>query len=104
MDQIKIRQNAVRRYLAGESVTTICQDLGVSRKWFYKWYNRHQAGAENWYEDQSKAPKRCPHKINSAVEKLVLNIRDNLSNVRLGFCMRVITSSFSRSSFIFYLI
>jgi len=82
MDQTKIRQNAVRRYLAGESVTTICQDLGVSRKWFYKWYNRHQAGAENWYEDQSKAPKRCPHKINSAVEKLVLNIRDNLENTK----------------------
>ena len=38
------RQRAVARYLKGESATAICQSLGHSREWLYKWVKRQQQG------------------------------------------------------------
>jgi len=82
MDQSTCRQEAIRRYLMGESVTALCREFNVSRKWFYKWYNRYQTGASNWYQDQLKAPKHQPHKIDNEVEQLVLKVRDQLEQTK----------------------
>lgn len=38
----KKRKEAIRRYLAGESISSICRDLGRSRRWFYEWHKRYQ--------------------------------------------------------------
>jgi putative transposase len=82
MDQITCRQEAIKRHLMGESVTDICRELKASRKWFYKWYNRYQSGAPDWYKDHSKAPQHKPHKINGEVEQLVLNVRQKLEETK----------------------
>ena len=70
MNKIECRKEAVRRRHMGESVASICRELNVSRKWFYKWYNRYQSNDSNWHQDQSKAPKHRPHKIDNEVERL----------------------------------
>jgi transposase InsO family protein len=82
MNETERRQEAVRRYLAGENVTVICRELKASRKWFYKWYNRYQTGASNWYHDQSKAPKHQPHQIDNEVEQLVVKVREQLEQTK----------------------
>ncbi len=82
MDSIRTRQEAVRRYLMGERITTICHDLQVNRKWFYKWYNRYQTGADDWYQDQSKAPQNHPKKVHEEIERLVLKVRDELEQTK----------------------
>jgi transposase InsO family protein len=84
MDQATRRQEAVRRYLEGDSVTVICRDLKTSRKWFYKWYNRYQTGATDWYHDQSKAPKHQPQQIDQEVERLIVKVREQLEQTKFA--------------------
>jgi len=36
----KLRIKAIVRYLDGVNPKPICEDLGRSKKWFYKWLNR----------------------------------------------------------------
>ena len=81
MDQITCRQEAIKRHLMGESVTDICRELKASRKWFYKWYNRYQSGAPDWYQDHSKAPQHKPKKSPARVTFLVLLSRDSMDSV-----------------------
>ena len=39
------RQLAVQRYLDGAPIAVICQEMGCSKSWLYKWRDRYQAGA-----------------------------------------------------------
>jgi len=39
---IHLRQQAIRLFESGKSVTEICTTLGRSRTWFYKWQGRHR--------------------------------------------------------------
>jgi hypothetical protein len=55
MNVQQIRQEAIRRHLLGESLKTICTDLHVSRKWFYKWYRRSKSCGDDWYQIQSSS-------------------------------------------------
>jgi putative transposase len=82
MEETARRKEAVRRCLAGEKVNVIYRELKTSRKWFYKWYNRYRAGAADWHQDQSKAPKRQPAKIDEEVERLVLKVRQQLEQTK----------------------
>ncbi|MCU0954732.1 MAG: hypothetical protein MUC37_09025 [Hyphomicrobium sp.] len=34
---------------------------GISRETFYVWKRLRESGAEDWYEEFSRAPDRCPH-------------------------------------------
>jgi Homeodomain-like domain-containing protein len=34
-----LRREAIRRRLSGEQRRDICQDLGRSTRWFYKWWS-----------------------------------------------------------------
>lgn len=82
MDKEQLRQNAICRHLMGESITLICRDLQVSRKWFYKWHSRYQTGLDDWYKDQSRAPGTTPRKVEKCLEHLVLKIRDELEHTK----------------------
>ena len=78
MDKQTLRRYAIKEYLSGNPVSTICQQLNVSRKWFYKWYKRYQNGREGWYKDQPKIAKTIPNKLDASMEELILSIRDRL--------------------------
>lgn len=82
MEAEQLRKEAICRHLTGESVTFICYELHVSRKWFYKWRNRYKSGNESWYKDESKAPKKILNKINKTMEQLILSIRDRLEKTK----------------------
>ena len=78
----QLRKEAIRRYLSGVSITIICKEFQISRKWFYKWLKRYESGKEFWYKDESKAPKTIPNKINKTMEQLILSIRDKLEKTK----------------------
>jgi putative transposase len=81
----RVRQVAVRRHLAGESVGAICRSLGRARAWFYKWWERQQTGQEDWWTDRSRRPHGHGRAIGPPLEGLVLEVRDRLESQGL-FC------------------
>ena len=77
-DEIALRQEAVRRFLAGEKPAAICSQMGLSRQWFYKWLKRYRNGDENWFEDESRRPHNNPQKTSADLEQIVVKIRQTL--------------------------
>ena len=69
------RQSAVGRYLAMESITAICQDIGRPRKWLYKWIGRFGSGDPDWFRDDSRRPKHMPSKTPAEMAAQVIAAR-----------------------------
>ena len=54
------------------TVRQLCEQAGVSRETFYVWRRRRDSGDQRWFEDRSRAPRRCPHATSpKIVAKLV---------------------------------
>ena len=79
------RQRAVARYLRGESATAICQSVGRSREWLYKWVRRQQAGGPAWADEHSRRPPPSPRQVASALESTIVTTRHSLQQRQL-FC------------------
>lgn len=69
------RYELVHRYGAGESMTALCIEYGVSRKTGHKWLERYDQGGRNALSDRSRAPRRHPNRTPSEVEELLLSLR-----------------------------
>ena len=56
--QQRDRKLAVERYSNGEHITSIAQSMGYSRKWVYKWIERHDSSddAEVGEDDFGSVP------------------------------------------------
>jgi hypothetical protein len=76
----ELRQEAVRRRLAGESPTEIAQALGRTTRWVRKWVARHgeEAGTEAWAESRSRAPHHSPTRTSVELETLIVDARARL--------------------------
>jgi hypothetical protein len=85
--QERDREEAIKSYLKGESITAIAQKLGYSRPWVYKWIERYQAIGEtnHWQEDQARCPHSNPRQLPGAVVEAVKLARLHLYNQGL-FC------------------
>jgi transposase InsO family protein len=79
------RERAVRRYRAGEDVTTIAASLGRSRQWVYKWCTRATEGGVTWAAERSRQPHGHPGALPADVVAAVRLIRLELYNAGL-FC------------------
>src|SRR5664279_3873116 len=86
MKEYQQRQEAVSRYLAGEKVKIIAKSLDKSRKWVHEWINRYKAnsGIDNWYKDQSKAPKKTNRILPQELEQQILLIRNELAHEKMA--------------------
>jgi transposase len=73
------RQDAIERYLAGEPIETICQEMGCSKSWLYKWKNRYEANKPEWLQERSRRPRRTPTQTSAALERAIVHLRDSLS-------------------------
>jgi putative transposase len=76
----ELRKQAVQRYIAGESPKAICTSLDRSKKWFFKWLNRYQSGAEDWYQERSRAPLTRPSELSTAEEEIITATRKRLDS------------------------
>jgi putative transposase len=74
--KIALRQEAIRRYLAGEKVVAIGRSLGRSRQWVARWIERYQPDLpEESLRDRSHAPRNAHFKWCDEVRQQVLNSR-----------------------------
>lgn len=73
------RQLAVKRYLDGDPIERICQEMGCSKSWLYKWKNRYQAAEPTWSQERSRRPKTTPAKTPEAIEAALIDLRRTLS-------------------------
>jgi putative transposase len=79
------RRQAIERYLHGESPTAICQSLGHSREWLYKWLKRHESGDAHWAVERPRRPIRSPRRLASELEAAIVATRRSLAHRHL-FC------------------
>jgi len=73
------RQLAVERYLAGDPIAVICQELGCAKSWLYKWKQRYQAAEPTWSQERSRRPKTTPARTPEAIEAEITRLRQTLS-------------------------
>lgn len=78
----KIRKQAIILYLEKEQPIDICRELNRGKTWFYKWLHRYQTGDPNWYKEQSRAPRKIPHKTDVETENMIINIRNKLESTK----------------------
>jgi len=79
------RRNAVQRFFRGEEPRAICESIGRSRSWLYKWVARYTAADPAWCEEASRRPRTNPHRTPVEIEELVELVRRSLYNKGL-FC------------------
>lgn len=70
---VRRRRAALRRWQAGESVATICAELGYSRASLYRWRERYRAGGLAAVLDHYRPGGR--RRLPELVERLVVSTR-----------------------------
>ena len=75
----KERQQAIERYIMGQSPSAICASMGYSREWFYKWLRRFEAGDPDWFRNRSRRPHRNPASTSPELEAQVVTVRRYLA-------------------------
>ena len=73
------RQLAVERYLDGDSIEVICQEMGCAKSWLYKWKHRYQATDPAWSQERSRRPATTPATTPEAIEAEIVALRQALS-------------------------
>lgn len=86
MNEYQHRQEAINRYLQGEKVSAIATLLARSRKWVHHWINRYKANStrDNWFKDESKAPKKTNKTLDDYKEQQIISIRNDLMKEKMG--------------------
>ena len=64
------------------SITDLSQKYGISRPTVYKWLNRYKELGIDGLNEQSRAPKSCPHRTSQKI--LDLLIQEKLKNRKRG--------------------
>jgi len=64
------------------SVSALSQKYGISRPTVYKWLTRYKDYGVEGLNEQSRAPKHCPHRTNKKILDLV--IAEKLKNRKRG--------------------
>lgn len=71
-----LRSEAIKRYEAGESATSICLSLGKTRQWLYKWLHRKEELSQN------SRPNRVHNRTPVEIEEAVINVRKRLQTTK----------------------
>lgn len=69
------RVKLIARLLDGESMTSLCEEFGISRKTGYKILERYQDIGTQAFTDRSRRPIRLANQLPLQVEKYILNIK-----------------------------
>jgi transposase len=69
------RVQFVARRLAGEPMSDLCREFGISRKTGYKIFDRYQECGVHGLSDRSRRPYRYAHQLPFQVENYILNLK-----------------------------
>ena len=75
----KERQQAIERYIMGQSPSAICASMGYSREWFYKWLRRFETGDPDWFRNRLRRPHGHPASTSPELEAQVVTVRRYLA-------------------------
>lgn len=78
------RQDAVKRYRDGEPIERICQEMGCSKSWLYKWKKRYRFDEPDWSQTHSRRPETTPTKTPESLEAEIVRLYQTLSPGELG--------------------
>jgi|SRR5918999_854155 transposase-like protein len=78
------RQEAVKRYFDEEPIERLCQEMGCSKSWLYKWKNRYQVTEPDWSQAHSRRPQTTPTKTPEAVASEIVRLSQTLSPEQSG--------------------
>lgn len=74
-----LRQEAIRRRLAGESRKVICATLNRATSWFDKWWSEYQHNPGTDFSNRSRAPHTSPQRVSEETQRLIVSVRQQLS-------------------------
>jgi len=74
-----LREEAIRRRLAGESVSAVARSLNRSREWVHLWLRRYDPDDPDWSVSRSRAAKRVVRQLPPEVTELVVAARKRLA-------------------------
>src|SRR5260370_31658088 len=69
------RRQFVARRLAGEAMTELCREFGISRKTGYKIFDRYKECGVQGLTDRSRRPYRYANQLPFQVENYILNVK-----------------------------
>ena len=69
------RLKFVARRLAGEPMSELCREFGISRKTGYKIFDRYEQCGVQGLTDRSRRPYRYAHQLPFQVENYILNVK-----------------------------
>jgi len=69
---VDLKMEFIARLRAGERITDLCREYGISRKTGHKLVNRVERLGACGLEEQSRAPKHIPHRTPPEVVQLIL--------------------------------
>jgi transposase InsO family protein len=70
------RMKFVVRLNAGESMSDLCREFGISRKTGYKFWERYKQEGPGGLEDASRAPKRVARRTAAEIEQALVDARN----------------------------
>jgi transposase-like protein len=73
------RHQAVARYLAGDNIEDICQQLSCAKSWLYKWKTRYRADDPSWARERSRRPKTPAAQTPDHIAQTVIHVRQTLA-------------------------
>lgn len=77
--EIKIRQEAVKKCLEGNVPSKVAKELNKSKAWVCKWLKRYKENPmDNWFEERSRRPHTISRQTQTAIEEQILEIRKQL--------------------------
>src|SRR6266704_3596029 len=68
------RPRAVERYLDGDPIEVICQEMGCAKSWLYTWKHRYQADDPTWAQEVSRRPTTSPAKLSATLEETIVHL------------------------------
>lgn len=75
LSKVEQRYRAVLAVRAGQRVSEVAVQLGVSRQSLHTWLNRYAEAGLVGLEDRSRRPESCPHQATAEVEAAVCELR-----------------------------
>ena len=57
------------------SMSELCERYGISRRTGYKWLDRYEANGPAGLTERSRAPHRCPHRIDAGIATAIVEAR-----------------------------
>ncbi len=74
------RANFIKRLQAGERMTDLCTEFGVSRKTGYKIWDRFRLGGDTGLFDESRKPHRIARLTSAPIQNLIVDLRKERPN------------------------